>query len=261
MLNFQNRVWMWASRCFGEKIATDKVERGDRTVEEVFELLQAGGYDPARIAPLRDYVWSRPVGEPSQELGGVMVTLAAYACAHGLEMKRAGEAELERISAPEVILKIRAKQAAKPTGSALPISQTEPDIDLQTRAAEAVGKAALELAVYYVKGERAGWSSTMNPAAQYLEMDIAKAVLAMPEVVEAFAALEREKARDIRYGAEASPPPRAGVEYVWTPRELTEAMISAIDPSSDYPWWFDEAFQKAWPRVLAAADITKDAPR
>ncbi|MCA8120485.1 hypothetical protein LGN07_17320 [Burkholderia cepacia] len=69
---------------------------------------------------LVDYTWSRPVGEPTQEVGGVMVTLAALCLANGLDMHAAGETELARINVPETVAKIRAKQAAKPKHSPLP---------------------------------------------------------------------------------------------------------------------------------------------
>ncbi|WP_292722801.1 hypothetical protein [Mesorhizobium sp.] len=119
-VTFQDRVQPWMTACFGAEISGDKVERGDRLLEEVLELLQSGGYDPARVAALRDYVWSRPAGEPSQEVGGVQVTLAAYCLAFGLNMHEAGETELARIWTK--VEKIRAKQAAKPAGSALPVA-------------------------------------------------------------------------------------------------------------------------------------------
>jgi hypothetical protein len=123
--HLQSRVWPWMLACFGEEIANDREERGDRLLEEVFELLQSGGYDSARVLALRDYVWSRDVGEPSQEVGGVMITLAAYCLAHGLDMHAAGDAELARIWTK--VEQIRAKQAAKPGGSALPIRQETND--------------------------------------------------------------------------------------------------------------------------------------
>jgi len=63
------------------------------------------------------------VGEPVQEAGGVMVTLAALCLASGLDMHGAGETELARISAPELVAKIRAKQAAKPKHSPLPTAE------------------------------------------------------------------------------------------------------------------------------------------
>ena len=115
---FQSRVEPWLLACFGAEISSDRLERGDRLLEEVFELLQSGDYPQDRVAALSNYVWSRPAGEPAQEVGGVMVTLAAYCLAHGLDMHVAGETELARVWTK--VEKIRAKQAAKPTGSALP---------------------------------------------------------------------------------------------------------------------------------------------
>lgn len=115
---FQNRVEPWMTACFGPEISGYRMERADRLLEEVLELLQSGDYPRERIAALTGYVWSRPKGEPAQEVGGVMVTLAAYCLAHSLDMHEAGETELARIWTK--IEKIRAKQAAKPAGSALP---------------------------------------------------------------------------------------------------------------------------------------------
>jgi hypothetical protein len=117
---FQARVELWMRECFGDVIPFDKEERVDRLLEEVFEILQSGGYDPARVLALRDYVWNRPAGEPAQEAGGVMVTMAAYCRAFDLDMHAAGETELARIWTKVDV--IRAKQAAKPTGSALPVA-------------------------------------------------------------------------------------------------------------------------------------------
>lgn len=139
---FQARVQPWLMACFGPEISGDRVERGDRLLEEVFELLQSGGYDPARVVALRDYVWSREVGEPSQEVGGVMVTLAAYCLAHGLDMHAAAEAELARVWTK--VEKIRAKQAAKPVGSALPQTWTSAP---QALAGEAERIAKMEAAL------------------------------------------------------------------------------------------------------------------
>lgn len=141
---FQPRVHQWLLDCFGWEIAGDRQERGDRLLEEVLELLQSGGYDPARVAALRDYVWRRPVGEPAQEVGGVMVTLAAYCVAHDLDMMGAGETELSRIVQPEIVQKIRAKQAAKPTGSALPIAVPAQDDDKLRIAASALLDACVK---------------------------------------------------------------------------------------------------------------------
>ncbi|MGO4338976.1 hypothetical protein AB4037_29080 [Labrys sp. KB_33_2] len=120
---FQDRVQPWMLACFGEKISADTLERDDRLLEEVLELLQSGDYPPERIAALTRYVYDRPKGEPVQETGGVMVTLAARCLARGIDMHAAGEAELARIWTK--VDAIRAKQAAKPTGSALPVAPSD----------------------------------------------------------------------------------------------------------------------------------------
>lgn len=122
-MNFQSRVQGWMQTCFGPTISADKVERNDRFIEDALELVQALGYKRQRAHALVDYVFDRPIGEPSQEAGGVMVTLAALCEPNGLDMDAAAETELSRILAPEVVAKIRAKQAAKPTGSALPATK------------------------------------------------------------------------------------------------------------------------------------------
>ncbi len=110
---FQAGVAEWMGQCFLPSLYSNMTERGDRLLEEVLELLQAHGYDKARVPTLVDYVFGRPVGDPTQEVGGVMVTLAGYCWVAGLDMHAAGDAELARISQPDVMAKIRAKQEAK----------------------------------------------------------------------------------------------------------------------------------------------------
>ena len=127
---FQQRVQPWLLECFGAEIAADRVERNHRFLEESLELVQSLGCTASEAHQLVDYVFGRPVGDPSQEVGGVMVTLAALCLASGLDMRDAGEVELARISVPEIVTKIRAKQAAKPKHSSLPQSPT-PQADSQ----------------------------------------------------------------------------------------------------------------------------------
>lgn len=111
--SFQAGVAEWMGQCFLPSLYSNMTERGDRLLEEVLELLQAHGYDSARVSTLVDYVFGRPVGEPAQEVGGVMVTLAGYCWVAGLDMHAAGDAELARINQPDVMARIRAKQEAK----------------------------------------------------------------------------------------------------------------------------------------------------
>lgn len=111
--SFQGDVATWMGQCFPPSLSSNMTERGDRLLEEVLELLQAHGYDSARVPTLVNYVFGRPVGEPAQEVGGVMVTLAAYCSVAGLSMQADGQAELDRINQPEVMARIRAKQETK----------------------------------------------------------------------------------------------------------------------------------------------------
>lgn len=119
--SFQRRVGDWIGRCFGPIVARDKVERNHRFLEEALELVQACDATKEDCHALVDYVFGRPTGELRQEIGGVMVTLAALCQAHGMDMELCGEVELKRILQPEIMEKIRAKQAAKPKlGGPLP---------------------------------------------------------------------------------------------------------------------------------------------
>ncbi|WP_255504188.1 hypothetical protein [Caballeronia sp. EK] len=115
---FQARVQPWLMECFGAMIAGDREERNHRFIEEALELVQACGMGASEAHQLVDYVYGRPVGEPHQEVGGVMVTLAALCLANDLDMHEAAETELARIWTK--VEQIRAKQAAKPKHSPLP---------------------------------------------------------------------------------------------------------------------------------------------
>lgn len=118
MNDYQDRVDTWMLACFGPEIAADKTERNHRFLEEALELVQAAGCTQSEAHQLVDYVYGRPVGEMRQEVGGVMVTLAALCSAHEAQMDSAAEVELERVWGK--IDAIRAKQAAKPKHGPLP---------------------------------------------------------------------------------------------------------------------------------------------
>lgn len=119
-MNFQDRVHEWMLQCFGAKVAADQTERNHRFLEEALELVQSGGCTASEAHQLVDYVFGRPIGQHAQEVGGVMVTLAALCTAFENDMDICGWVEVKRITAPEMIEKIRAKQAAKPKHSPLP---------------------------------------------------------------------------------------------------------------------------------------------
>ena len=115
---YQQRVNDWMLKCFGPSITEDKTERNHRFLEEALELVQSGGCTASEAHQLVDYVFSRPVGEIGQEVGGSIVTLAALCNAHGVDLDAEAEKELTRIWG--MVDRIRAKQAAKPKHSPLP---------------------------------------------------------------------------------------------------------------------------------------------
>lgn len=133
--DFQNKVFDWCVECFGQEITHDVTERNHRFLEEALELVQATGATKSESHQLVDYVFNRDIGEVNQELGGVMVTLAALSNAIGLRMEKAADTEVQRLWGK--IEKIRAKQAAKPKHSPLPAaapSSTEaPEPDMTAK--------------------------------------------------------------------------------------------------------------------------------
>lgn len=129
---YQLRVEEWMRACFGNVIPYDKVERNHRFLEESLELVQALNCTRSEAHQLVDYVFSREMGEPKQEVGGVIVTLAALCAANGFTMTSCGEEELAHVWTK--IEKIRAKQAAKPKHSPLP--ESAPPHSLHSRRSE-----------------------------------------------------------------------------------------------------------------------------
>lgn len=115
--DLQSRVEEWMSRCFGFIIAGDVVERNYRFIEEALELVQACGMSKSDVLKLVDYVYSRPVGNQFQEVGGVFVTLSALCSANDIDLHTAASIEIDRINEVDVLLDIREKQKNKPNRS------------------------------------------------------------------------------------------------------------------------------------------------
>ncbi len=111
--SYQARVAEWMMTCFGADITHSLQERCLRFFEEAGELCQALGMTEDQARDMVAYTWGREKGEPEQEVGGVVVTLAALCHAAGLDMEADGEAELKRIDTPETIDAIRRKHHSK----------------------------------------------------------------------------------------------------------------------------------------------------
>ena len=117
-MNYQQRVNDWLIQCLGIEEAKNITSRTHRFLEEAVELAQATGCTALEAHELVDYVYSRPIGEPAQEVGGTLVVLAALCTALGIDMELAGEDQLKR--AWSIIDKVQRKHANKIPGSPLP---------------------------------------------------------------------------------------------------------------------------------------------
>lgn len=89
----------WARRSFGAEHVSNIPVRCLRLAEEAVELAQAAGIPKDKMYDLIDIVYSRPRGELTQELGGVMMTAVVLSAAMGLDADHFFEIELRRVLA------------------------------------------------------------------------------------------------------------------------------------------------------------------
>jgi NTP pyrophosphatase (non-canonical NTP hydrolase) len=87
--------------------------RCHRFIEEAIELVQALGVSKEDVLKWVDYVYGRPVGEPKQEVGGVMITLAVLCNEAEIKLDEACAVELHSVFDSARMEKIRAKQRIK----------------------------------------------------------------------------------------------------------------------------------------------------
>lgn len=109
----QQWVAEWCRETFGDESLKDVPERVLRFVEEAVELAQATGVPLGSLDKLLDYVYSRPAGEPSQELAQCQVTLFAAAEAVGSDLGEVTATEMHRIRDPKVVERCRRRQPEK----------------------------------------------------------------------------------------------------------------------------------------------------
>jgi hypothetical protein len=75
----------WGIRSFGRGHIFDSRIRSLRVAEEATELAQASGVGKAQMHRLVDIVYSRPVGDPVLEIGGVLMTTYVMAAMLGFD--------------------------------------------------------------------------------------------------------------------------------------------------------------------------------
>ncbi|AYC99994.1 hypothetical protein [Neorhizobium sp. NCHU2750] len=119
MVGFQERVAAAHIDLF-DGDPTDIAERRDRNFEEALETAQAFGMTADEAHQLVDYTFSRPVGDPSKEIGSMVLTAYSLGVVAGIDVTAAAEADLTKLQQPETIARIRAKRATRHGRGPLP---------------------------------------------------------------------------------------------------------------------------------------------
>lgn len=110
--SFQAECVRWAIHTFGDGVVRDTGLRALRFMEEAAELTQATGLSRLDAHRMVDYAYNRQPGQPAQEVGGVMVTLAVLCGVWAIDLDEAADAEIKRCWTK--VDAIRARQAEKP---------------------------------------------------------------------------------------------------------------------------------------------------
>jgi len=107
------RVRQWLVNVFGDDSLNDVEERGLRFGEESLELIQSLGVTKDQALALVEQVFNKEPGEPKQELGGTLVTLASLCVVTRMDADLAYINEFNRCERPDIVEKIKAKHAGK----------------------------------------------------------------------------------------------------------------------------------------------------
>jgi NTP pyrophosphatase (non-canonical NTP hydrolase) len=95
-MSLQAKLRVWLIACLGEKTLRSPQDRAMRVLEEAVELAQAVGIPRAKAREQVDHTYSRPLGEPTQEVAGVLNATLLMAECLGEDGLRLGDAEVER---------------------------------------------------------------------------------------------------------------------------------------------------------------------
>lgn len=93
----QDGLAEWATEAFGAETITDLKVRAMRTLEEAVELAQVLGVDEDACHRQVEHTYRRPVGDPAQEIAGVINGALMAAEGLGIDGLAAAYDELERV--------------------------------------------------------------------------------------------------------------------------------------------------------------------
>jgi hypothetical protein len=148
-------VLAWAVRSFGP-IALNRDERAARMAEEAVEVAQVEGVPLDVMQRITARVYSRPVGELGQEVGGLMVGLYALAARAGVDIDAEFKREFTRVlSKPaDHWARKHAEKVAAGTADLTPVktaATTPPASNLRTAAQAILDRAqAVERSADYL---------------------------------------------------------------------------------------------------------------
>lgn len=106
MSDYQSKVAQWVIDCFGYSSLISTKSRSERFIEESIELVQSVHMPKEHVLALVEHVYSRPIGDVEQEVGGVMVTLSALCTSQNITLSRASnKGLLDCVDRKEKIIK------------------------------------------------------------------------------------------------------------------------------------------------------------
>lgn len=117
--SFQDRVAAAHEPLFRDD-PTDVAERTARFFEESNEICQALGMTREEAHALVDYTYDRPAGDPKKEIGSASLTLTSLCVVAGYDRSECEEADLEKLTRPETMARIRAKRSTRHGRGPLP---------------------------------------------------------------------------------------------------------------------------------------------
>lgn len=105
---YQEKIKIWDEETFGVK-KDHSPTVAIRVLEEVIELCQCHDIDIETMLKVIDQVYSKPVGEISQEVAGILVSLLNYSNHAGVNAEESLLKELVRIEIDKELIREKNK--------------------------------------------------------------------------------------------------------------------------------------------------------